>query len=464
MKPTALVFAAILPCAALAAEPAAPPPPAAEVAQPAPSWSAMATVREEYRGRFSSGPSESDHTLRLFADVDARSPQEAVAIRGSLGFWWRAAQSWSTAEGSELTGLFSPRDPVWLDVYALSAEWRPGRVLESLIAGRQEAEHGTAATFDGLSLQLAPAHGFEVFAFGGRSVHFFEIEPGLFENWMASAGLGFRGAAWRIEADYRFLKEDAPALPADPAQGDKGEPLTKKELLDHSYGVAAWFRHEDWFNARLQVRGLNDAFHLVGAAVRVEWLAQQLGLDARLDVQPATLGEINEFDSPLFLTLGESKPHLKARVDLFKIFTSGAGDYGVHLGGDVRQLIDAEESPFNRNLLRGYLVLSAQKIAGTGLYLSASGEYHRVAAGEGLLTAGGALGWDRKPVRAEVGTSYHRWQYVYYQAPEEIADVREVYADVKVNVVKWLALRARYSFQVFDRELHTVTFAISEAL
>ena len=62
-----------------------------------------------------------------------------------------------------------------------------------------------------------------------------------------------------------------------------------------------------------------------------------------------------------------------------------------------------------------------------------------------------------------MGTAYYRYQYVYYQSPEELADVREFYGDVKVNVLHWLAVRARYSYQIFDRNLHTVTVSLVEA-
>ena len=459
----------VAPAAATAAEDQASPPASVEAGTGS-RWSTTATAREEWRGRIATGPeglSESDHTARVFLDADARSASEAVTLGGSLGLWWRFEESYGGEDGRPL-GLASPRDRFHLDVYSLYARWMPGTVLRSIAAGRQEAAYGLPGAFDGLSLTLRPAPMLDVFAFGGRSVHFFEVDPDLFENWLASAGVALRGDWWRLEADYRFMAEDVATFPADPTQSSKSDPTTKVSLTNHGYGLAAWLRHGDWLNAKVQVRGLDDQLQLVGGAVHAEWLAQELGVDARLDVQPSTLRELNEFDSPFFLTLGESRPHLKARVDLFKNFTTPAGLYGIHLGGDARQLIDAEESAFNRNLLRGYLLLSAQKIAGTGLYLSALGEINRIpnpASGtdEALWAVGGALGFDKKPFKAEVGSAFHRYDYVYYQSPEERADVREFYGDVKVKVLDWLALRGRYSYEVFDRTIHTVTVSLTEA-
>ncbi len=488
---------AVTPAAAAAAEaeappatpappPAAAPAPAGDAAAPtagasvetgaAPQWSVSATAREEWQGRFASsagGPSESDQTARVFLNADAHSPRDAVALHGSLGLWWRFSQDYAGEDNRPLA-LGSPRDnPFWLDVYNLSGEWRPGGVVGSVAVGRMDTRHGTPGAFDGLALTLKPTRATEVFAFGGRSVHFFEVDQDVFEDWMVSVGAGVRGDWWKLEADYRFLTEDVTTTPDDPTQSGKigdDNRATKARVDDHSYGVAAWVRLGSWFNARVQARGINDRYQLIGAAVHAEYTPLDMGVDVRFDVQPSTLGELNEFDNPYFLTLGESKPHLKLRVDLYKHFATSLGDYGVHLGGNWRQVLYGEdEGAFNRNLLRAYLILSAQRIAGTGLYVSAIGEMDRARDPvstrlETLWTAGGAIGWDQKPVKAEIGTNYYAWRYVYYQSPEERADVREFYGDVKVNVLKWLALRARYSYEVFDRTIHTVTVGVSEAL
>jgi len=413
---------------------------------------------EEYRFRSSDDPSESDHWGRISLDLDADSPHDTFAARGSAGLWLRFNDL--PAAGANY-GLASERnDNPWLDVYQLAADWRPNGVFQLLRVGRQEAEHGLPGTFDGLSATLHPIPMLRIFAFGGRTVHFFEIDQGVFENWIASAGVELKGENFKIEADYRFLKDDVASGSTDP---NDPSALGKSTQTNHSYGLSGWYRYGDWLNARVTVRGLDSSVSLLGAALRVQWLEQQLGLDAKIDVQPVELGELNEFDNPYFLTLGTSSPHLKVHADAYKGFSGGAGEYAIHLGGDVRQLINADESPFNRNLLRGYLMVTAAKIGGTGLFASLTGEIDQVPDGKGLATIGGALGWDQKPVRVELGSAYQRWQYVYFQSPQEIADEREFYGDVKVRVLSWLAIRARYSYEIFDRRLHTVTVSLTEA-
>ncbi len=455
-KLPALVVGALLPVLAQAAEPPAAAPVAAEASAPAErGWSTSVVGREEYRFRTSPTPSESDHLIRLGLDVSAASPRDTFGLEASLGLWYFPGES-KPEDSTEPFGLSRPRERFSLDVYSLNAEWRPGNVLRSLRVGRQETEHGPVGTFDGLSLALQPARGLRLVAFGGRTAHFFELDQDAFEDWVASVGLELRGENWRLEADYRLLKEDVTSADAD------GE-LTRLGVTDHSYGLAGWFRAGDWLKGKVAVRGVDSTLGLVAAAVRAEWVEQHLGADLKVDLQPMELRELNELDSPFFLTLGPSKPHLKARLDAFKAFPTSAGEFALHLGGSVRQLLEGEEEAFNRNLLRVYLLASAQRIAGTGLFANAVGQWDRSGGGRGAVSAGGALGWDQRPLRAELGTAYHRYQYVYYQSPEELADVREFYGDVRVKVLDWLSVRARYSYQIFDRNLHTLTVSLVEA-
>jgi hypothetical protein len=63
----------------------------------------------------------------------------------------------------------------------------------------------------------------------------------------------------------------------------------------------------------------------------------------------------------------------------------------------------------------------------------------------------------------EVGSDFQRYQYIYYLSPEELTDVREFYGDIRVRLLSWLTARARYSYEIFDRRLHTVTVSLAQA-
>ena len=111
--------------------------------------------------------------------------------------------------------------------------------------------------------------------------------------------------------------------------------------------------------------------------------------------------------------------------------------------------------------------MQANDIAVPGPFVSAVLEYHytHTMSGfdeDGLLTVGGSAGWDRDPIRAEVGTYYQRFKYEYYRNIRETTDVRSVFGQIRYRPVKWLSGRVRYEFEQFDRDIHTVTVTLTQ--
>ena len=170
-------------------------------------------------------------------------------------------------------------------------------------------------------------------------------------------------------------------------------------------------------------------------------------------------------DNPFYLTLGQSLPHLKINLDAWKGFDTAAGLFTAHVGAQARQLINSDETLFNRNFLRAYLLATATQLGGTNFYVSANVEYDQdgFTGSNGTFTATGNVGWTRKFVRLEAGTYYQRWRYVYFQQPEELANVRGYYGDASYTFARWMTVRARYSYEVFDRVLQTFTASLSQA-
>jgi len=296
-------------------------------ASPPPGWSLGLGAREEYRFRGSAQPAETDQDLHLALDLAAQDPAGKLAAAASLGLWWDL----DAAPPGEPFGLASIRDPrnPWLDVYQLSAEYRSQGVLRTARAGRQVAEHGRPATFDGAYLRLQPLRSLGLFAFGGRTEHFFETGAGFFEDWLASAGVTVRPSPdLRLELDYRLLREAIDSLDAG-----------RVDVTDHSYGAAVWWRQGEWLRTRAFVRGLDDRVSEAGAQASLHWLAVLAGLELRLRAQPTTLGELNESDNPFFLTLGPSLPHVRWRADAWKAWEPESFRLELHLGYEGRQLL-----------------------------------------------------------------------------------------------------------------------------
>lgn len=437
---------------------AAPAAPAATAtAEPAKGWTRSFTASESFRLRATQEPDDSDREnasasdLRLSLDGSVIDPDDRLELQVSLGFWATihggpdedGPIGWSSIHSKS-------NSPLWLDVYQLYLEYRPGGKLRSVRAGRQEAPLGPLALFDGASLVAQASPKLKLFAFGGRTMHFFEIIDSLFEDWIASAGAEVRvGSNLKLNFDYRLLIEDI----------DVADSTEKRDVTDHGYGASAWWRKSRNVMARGWVRGVDDQLSSVGGSARLQSDAGTSGAEVRADVQPSTLDELNELDDPYSLVLGESLAHGRLHLDGWK----GFGPVALHVGLDGRFLLEGDESQFNRNLGRAYLLASATDLGVKGVFASASVEYHDdLDFDEGLVTAAGAAGFAGKKLRAEAGTAYQRWKYSYYRDLEEIADVRSVWVDARVKVLDWMTVRGRYQVEIFDRTLHTVTLSVTQ--
>jgi hypothetical protein len=75
---------------------------------------------------------------------------------------------------------------------------------------------------------------------------------------------------------------------------------------------------------------------------------------------------------------------------------------------------------------------------------------------------GGSAGYDKKPVKATIGSYYYRYKYDYYVDVREYADVRSYFGEFRYDPFTWLSGRVSYTFEQFDRNIHTVTLTIVE--
>src|SRR5688572_6836732 len=127
-----------------------------------------------------------DHDARLLLDAGARG------FAGQLGLDLSGALFWDI-DGPSAVGLSSvhdaraPIDPFidTLELHATLDGW-----LQRASAGRFTVNEGAPITLDGGALLLSPFSNrhlsLHVFASAGRTVHFFEVDDDLFEDWAAS--------------------------------------------------------------------------------------------------------------------------------------------------------------------------------------------------------------------------------------------------------------------------------------
>ena len=421
-------------------------------------------IQEEYRGRFATAygqpnlytEEESDHDLRLLLSGGIRD--QSAHFRGylSAGAWLDLDGQRPAGAPSALASSYDLDSSLWIDAFSLYGEYHSEGLLRLARVGRQAVEFGRPIVIDGAFVELrplAPAPWFDFFVFGGRSVHFFEAEQGLLEDWVGSAGAVVRPMErLRLVLDYRFLMEETEIV---------------EELQDHTYGAEVWYAPLDWFSAKAYGRGIGSEASHVGGATRLAWDNLGLGLDLKVDSQVSELREVNEVDNPYFAILGASLPHTRWGMDLWKSFSTAAGDYGIHAGWTGRANHE-DETTFNRDYGKLYLLLEASDIGIKGPFMSLSVENHFADLTptfdeEGVLTAGGAAGYKTSLLRAEGGSYYQRFKYDYYDDVQEYENVRTFFGSFSVKPLDWLRIRARFTMEQLDRDLHTVLFTLTQS-
>ncbi len=440
-------------------------------------WFFEGYASEEYRFRHSTSPAlpeledpdeiladadgvdaETDHDLRLFLSGYLWEDSDHFAADISMGLW------------EDLNGVPSPGEPAanttmddyaspkgWrepYDVYSLHAEYRTRGIFALARGGRQTAEHGRPVTFDGVTVRLRALDPYlDIFFYGGRSVHFFELNSDLFEDWLASTGLVVRPSeSLRIEVDYRFTKEDT---------------TISEDVMDHSYGLTAWYRFSEWAKLKGHLRGLNDVVSHAGGGPWFEWTELELGVEAGADAQIVTLGEINERDNPYFTVLGESLPHVLVHCDVWKDFTTDVGIYSIHGGWNGRLLTENEQTAFNRDYGRAYLWFQATDIGISGPFANLIVEYHYTHTSaelnlDSLFSVGGSAGYEWNQLKGEIGSYYYRYKYNYYMDVRELQNVRNYFTEIRYDPLKWLSIRLRYEYDQWDRDVHTLTLKLAQ--
>jgi hypothetical protein len=449
------------------AQPTEKAPTAEQALDEASDWTADFSFLEEYRLRIAShalpttGPlgeplrtnQQTDQHLRLLGDGQISGVNDHFRAIASGALWWDLDGGSAPGAASLFATQYDNANP-WIAAYTLSAEWRNQGALDHARVGRQPSEHGMPITFDGGSFGVRVLdRRLLIFAFGGRTVHFFETKPGLFENWVGSTGAVFRptlGTA--IEFDARAISEQT--LDAERAR--------RSRITNGSYGLSALLRSDSLY-AKAFARGIDSrASHLGGAFQYVDE-GLGLGFDARVHAQLVTLSEVVESENPFYSLLGPSLPNLRFRVESWKDFSIGRREnLGLHLGWRGRQVLGEPEQQFNRNTGGIYFNARIDDLIERGLFVAGTAEANyvpRAITREWLLAFGGSAGYSGTSVKTEVGTYFQQFKINYYQQAEELHNSRTVYGSIAYRVATWLELRARYEMDIFDRYLQSFFFA-----
>ena len=459
------------PALAPAPAPAAGSPPEAEPT-PEPAWSGELSLVQEYRLRTAASGSagsagalgepvavnpKTDQDLRLMLDGQGRGYHDHLQGQISAALWLDLDGYTPMGQPDVLAEPYDYNQPLFV-VYAAAVEWRHSIPLDYLRLGRQASEHGLPITFDGGALGLRLwERKLSLFGYAGQTVHFFETQPGLFETWVACAGVGYRASEnLRFEADSR-LEYDAVLS------------QNAREVLyvfANSYGLTMSTRFEDSW-AKLFVRGLNRSPSHAGGALHLVFPSISAGIDAQASAQLRTLNEISETESPFYTLLGPSLPYIRSRLEIWKDMGLGgrASNLSLRAGWRVRQLLSGAEGPFNRNAGGIYFNAELSNLGVRGIFVLGILEWNYIPwslTRDSFLAVGGSAGYAARLVKVEAGTYYERWKVNYYRDVQELQDARTVYGMASVRPLKWLEVRARYTLEIVDRAIQSLFFSLRE--
>jgi hypothetical protein len=441
------------------------PPPV----QPNPAWSIDASLSQEYRFRttgsaqaVAASPLESGPAPSPKSDQDLRFTLDGtVSGLGERAFGTVSAALWRDLDGHVPRGepdVFGDAQdlaqPLFV-LYAMTVELRRTSPIDRLALGRQQSLHGFPVTFDGGALDLRfLQRRLSFFTYGGRTVHFFEVAPGLLENWLLGGGAGFRLTQHtQIEVDSRYLHETVP---------DASGVLQKRVHTD-SQGLTLTGRWDD-VSGKLLARSLNRRFSHVGGVFHLQVPAVSWGVDAQATAQLVPLGEIAESENPYYSMLGSSKPHVRARLETWKDISLGEqATLALAVGGRARQLLHDAPSRFNRNMNAVYLRLDLKDLPFTGVFVSATAEWNLPTYDAStFFSLGGAAGYASRLAKLEAGTYFQQFKINYYRDVEELTAARTVFAMASWRVLPQLEVRGRYIVEVVDRTIHSAYLTLRE--
>jgi hypothetical protein len=403
--------------------------------------------------------SNPDTDLRLTLDGEVRSIHERLRGQVSAALWLDVDGNKSMGEPDLFAEAHDGRTrPVGV-VYTLSAEWRQGSTLDYLRFGRQESTFGLPLTFDGGALGLSFwKRQLSLFALGGHTLHFFESQTGLLENWVGCAGAKYRpnaNAYW--ELDSRFEHE---AVRTD-------NPEATGWIQSHSYGLSFTARSEESWG-KLFIRGLNRKASQAGAAFRLAIRSIAFGMDAHVRAQLRTLGEISETEHPFYSILGASLPHLRAQLELWKeIELGGNATLSLRSGWRIRQLLGYAERAFNHNSGGIYSQAAIHDLGFKGLFAYGILEWNYLPwslSNDSFFSLGGAAGYTHRKFSFEAGTTYQRWKITYYRDALELQDARTLYGSVSIHALPWLEIRAHSSLEFVDRMIQSTYLSLREVI
>ncbi len=306
--------------------------------------------------------------------------------------------------------------------------------LTQLLLGRQAGTRDELIFFDGLAADLHTFKPLRLTVYGGRAVHFFEVNGDAGSDSLAGLGIDlFPKSPTRVSLDYLSTE-------------DQREP--GRELKDRLVALKIKQRFSRHWRGLAKARNINGEQRDFKLRATGSFPKAGVGLNAAYFRQYRTQNELSQEFSPIFDILGQSHPFHSLDLKLRWAF---ATDYGIHLGYFRRELREEEdEGPFNRQYDRAFAIFDMDHFLFHRFSTALTAERWKSGAQSfesSGLDLGYRLGDGPSHARLNGGTYYSLYKYDYYADLGERTRVRTYYVKGKLPLDGGFSVNGAFEYE-----------------
>ncbi len=387
-----------------------------------------------------SGSRDTDNDLHERLRVDVYSPQRDAGYE--LHFFASASQDLDGERNR--TGFFPLEDindarASWFSGYVYEAHYdlnRPLSFVTQLRIGRQAGTRDDPLFFDGIAVDLSLGSLVNLTAYGGASVHFYEVDQDWGSDLLGGAGIDiypFRSTM--LSLDYLHTEDERNLLGASDQSDELLSVRLRQRLGLFTRTMAAY-------------RTLNGDPRDVKARIQQSFPSADIELSFTWFRQFRQQNELSNELSPYFDILGSSFPYQTYDAKIRKAFGSSVA---VDIGYYKRELTgERAENAFNREYERAFAVLQLSDVVKKGLSFSLTGDRWETLDREFSSAGFDAeyrFGTDRRKTRLNAGTYYSLYKFDYYLLLGEREKVRTYYIKGRTPLTASMSVDVSYEYE-----------------
>ena len=311
----------------------------------------------------------------------------------------------------------------------------PLSFITQIRLGRQVGVRDEPIFFDGLAIDLKLFSNLKIFLYGGLAVHFYEMDDGT--DIIGGMGIDYRMfRSTKISLDYLYIKDERDLYTEEE---EIAEYTSVKLRQDFSSYAKAMVKYR-WMNGEERDYKIRTHFKVVPTDTEIN-LAYYRQMEKKKEVS-------NEM-SPFYDILGESKPYHYFDAKVRQQFGE---NIILDIGAYQRELVEEpeEESAFNREYKRFFIIFEMSELLTKGLSISLTGEHWETKAREFDSTgveASYVLGKKINRFEVSAGYYYSLYKYDYYLELGERTEVTTYFARTQIPLGASFTAKAYYELE-----------------